>query len=742
MATLRTHDDPMTTHANPTSLLRRLARTCYVRRRRVLAVWIVLMVGLSAVASSAAGEFDNEFGLPGSESQEAFDLLEDGGFGDRAGASLQLVVEADQGVTDPAVQAELETVLAAIGAEVDEAEVVSPYQPGGERQVAEGGRIAYADINLAHRTYDEYRTAGDLVKEAASGFDVEGARLEVGGAADVLAEQEFGSEAFGMLAAVVILLIAFGSLFAMGLPLLTAVFGIACGTAIVQLLANVITMPTFTLQLVLMLGIGVGIDYALFIVTRYRQALHDGADPERAVVKAIDTAGRAVLFAGGTVVISVLGLFVIGTDLTNALAVAAATGVLLTMLASITLLPAVLGFVGHNIDKFGLPHGKRTKTEREGFWYRWSRVVQRRPVPALLLSLAVLLALAAPLFAIRLGFGDNGNREPGDSIRESYDLLAEGFGPGFNGPLLIAAELPNGPQDLAVLEELATTLRATEGVEAASPPIPNEAGDVAIMQVFPTTSPQDEATTGLVHHIRDDVVPGATDGTAIDVKVGGFTAASVDFADFSARRLPLFIGAVLVLSFLLLMATFRSLLVPLKAVIMNLLSIGAAYGVVVAVFQWGWGADLLGVGEPGPIESWAPMMLFAIVFGLSMDYEVFLLSRMKEEYDRTGNNAEAVADGLASTARVITAAAAIMFFVFAGFVLSIERALQLFGMGLAVAVLVDATIVRLVLVPATMELLGDRNWWLPRGLDRILPRVHVEGSSEPVVEERQLEPVG
>jgi putative drug exporter of the RND superfamily len=710
-------------------MLRRLADGCYRRRRLVVSGWVLLVVAVSVMAGAAAGEFDNEFGLPGSESQEAFNLLEDSGFGDRAGATIQLVVESDAGIDDPAVRRGFQSLLDQIGSGVADAQVVSPYQPGGQRQIAEGGRIGYAEVNLAHRSYDEFRRAGNEIKEAAARFDVAGAHLEVGGAADVLAEQEFGSEAFGMLAAAVILLIAFGSLLAMGLPLLTAAFGIGCGTAVVQLLANVVTMPTFTLQLVLMLGIGVGIDYALFIVTRYRQALHDGLGPEQAVVQAIDTAGRAVLFAGGTVVISVLGLFVIGTDLTSALAIASGTGVLLTMLASVTLLPAVLGFVGHNIDKLGLPHSKRARTGG-GLWYRWSRVVQRRPLPALVASLAVLVALAVPLFTIRLGFADNGNRQEGDSIRQSYDLLAEGFGPGFNGPLLLAAELPNGPADLSVLQRLGARLGDTAGVDSVTPPIPNQAGNAAILQVFPTTSPQDEATTDLVHHIRQDVVPQALRGTGIDVHVGGFTAAAVDFADFSADRLPVFIGAVLVLSFLLLMATFRSVLVPLKAVVMNLLSIGAAYGVIVAVFQWGWGAGLLGVGEPGPVESWAPMMLFAIVFGLSMDYEVFLLSRMKEEYDRTGDNASAVADGLASTARVITAAAAIMFFVFAGFVLSIERALQLFGLGLAVAVLVDATVVRLVLVPATMELLGDRNWWLPRWLDRVLPRVHIEGASD------------
>jgi putative drug exporter of the RND superfamily len=737
----RGKDRDMHQHPERDPFLRRLATSCYRRRRYVVAAWIVLLVALSAIAAGAKGEYDNEFGLPGSESQDAFDLLEARGFGARAGAELDLVVEADQGVDDPAVRDAFEAVLAEIRAEVDDVEVLSPYDAGGEQQIAPDGTIAYADVNLAHRTYDEYREAGDQVKAAADRFSVDGARMVVGGTPDVIAEEAFGSEAFGLLAAVVILLLAFGSLLAMGLPLVTALFGIATGTAIVQLLANLVTMPTFTEQLVLMLGIGVGIDYALFIVTRYRQALHAGLDPERAVVLAIDTAGRAVLFAGGTVVISVLGLFMIGTDLTNALAIASATGVAMTMVASVTLLPAILGFVGTNLDRISLPYARREMRPRTGLWYRWSRIVQRRPLPALLVSLVVLLTLAAPLFSIRLGFGDNGNRDDDDEIRQAYDLLAVGFGAGSNGPLLVVVELPGGSADLPVVEQLQAALAATDGVASTSPAIPNEAGDTALIQVNPTTSPQDEDTSDLVHRLRDDVIPDAVAGTDLEVHVGGLTAAAVDYAEFSGRRLPLFIAAVLVLSFLLLMATFRSVLVPLKAVIMNLLSIGAAYGVVVAVFQWGWGADLLGVGEPGPVEAWAPMMLFAIVFGLSMDYEVFLLSRIKEEYDRTHDNAEAVADGLANTARVITAAAAIMFFVFAGFVLSIERALALFGLGLAVAVLVDATIVRLVLVPATMELLGDRNWWLPRWLDRILPQIHVEGSSTLEEPERELEPV-
>jgi RND superfamily putative drug exporter len=420
-------------------------------------------------------------------------------------------------------------------------------------------------------------------------------------------------------------------------------------------------------------------------------------------------------------------MFTIGLAMIRGSATAIAIGVLMTMLASVTLLPAILGFVGTNIDRLGLPHRRRGEgADRRSIGYRWSRVIQRRPWPALVAAGVVLVLLAAPVFGIRLGFGDAGNRPTSDTTRQAYDLLSDGFGEGFNGPFLLAAETPAGAADLAVLSDLSTRLNQTEGVRFATPPQANEAGDAAILQLFPTTAPQDEATEDLVHRLRDDVIPPAVAGSTVDVKVGGATPSVVDFSEYSAERLPWFVGVVLVLSFLLLMVVFRSVLVPLKAVVMNLLSVGAAYGILVAVFQWGWGSGLLGVGREGPIDAWIPMSLFAVIFGLSMDYEVFLLSRIREDYDRSGDNATAVANGLAATARVITAAAAIMFFVFFSFVLGADRSLKMFGLGLAMAVLLDATIVRMVLVPATMELLGDRNWWLPRWLDRLLPEVHVE----------------
>jgi putative drug exporter of the RND superfamily len=706
-------------------MLQRLARACYRRRWAVLGAWVVLLVGLYGLNSAVGGKFLDDFDLPGSESQEAVDVLEEHGFSSRAGINGQIVFQADD-VNDPAVRRSMEGLFAEMEDVIAPGEIVSPYGDEGARNINGDGTVAYAEVNLADRDSDQYVEVGEDARALVDRTDVPGTEVELGG--DIFVEPvEFSSEGIGFVAAMVILLIAFGSVLAMGLPLLTALFGVVTGIALVGLAVNVIGMPSFSNQAVAMIGIGVGIDYALFIVTRYREGLHDGLDPEEATVRTINTSGRAVLFAGGTVILAILGLFTVGLALFRGLAVGISVGVLMTMLASVTLLPAVLGFVGRNIDKLGLPHRRRGgSAERASLWYRWSRVIQRRPWPPLIVGAALLALLAAPLFAIRLGFGDAGNRPTSDTTRRGYDLIEEGFGPGANGPLLLAAETPGGATDVEALEGLSGQLNQTDGVAFASPPILNEAGDAAIIQVQPTTSPQDQDTETLVHHLRDDVVPPAIDGSTADVKVGGITAAGVDFAEYSGERLPWFIAAVLVLSFILLTAVFRSLLVPLKAVVMNLLSVGAAYGILVAVFQWGWGAGLIGLGESGPIEAWVPLMLFAVIFGLSMDYEVFLLSRIREDYDRTHDNATAVANGLAGTARVITAAAAIMFCVFAAFVLGDDRSLKMFGLGLAMAVLLDATIVRLVLVPATMELLGDRNWWLPRWLDRILPVVHIE----------------
>ena len=712
-------------------MLQRLARTCYRRRRLVVLAWIGSLIVATAVSSAFGGDLRNDFSLPGSESQAASDLLEEGGFVGAAGERGQIVFAAPTGIDDPAVQRAMEDFFAAVRTEVDGVEVTGPYGGGG--QIAPGGSVAFADVEFGDVPLE---TAQDRAAEVAALRDTTalpgGIQVELGGEL-FYEEAEFSSEGIGLIAAVVILLVAFGSVLAMGLPILTALFGIGCGMAIVMLAAHVLDVPDFAPAAVAMVTIGVGIDYALFLVTRYREELTAGRDPEAAVVRAVDTAGRAVLFAGTAVVIALLGLLVVGLTVTRSLAVAVSSGVLMVMLASLTLLPALLGFAGRHIDRLSIGRRRLDRGGHTSVWYRWSRVVQRRPGPVAALGLTVLLVLTAPVVSMRLGFGDAGNRPDSDTARRAYDLVSDSFGAGFNGPVFLAVDLPGQvSDDDAVLGPLAAALDEDEGVASATPAVVSDDGGVAVVQVFPTTSPQDEATSDLVHRLRDDVLPQVVDGTDAQVLVGGPVAAVTDASDLQSSRMPLFIGVVLIVSFVVLMAMFRSLAVALKAVVLNLLSIGAAYGVVVAVFQWGWGAGVLGLGEPGPIEAWAPMMLFAILFGLSMDYEVFLLSRMKEEYDRTGDNATAVADGLARTARLITAAAAIMICVFGGFVLSADRALQLFGLGLATAILVDVTIVRLLLVPATMELLGDRNWWLPGWLDRLLPRLTVDQEPEPV----------
>jgi RND superfamily putative drug exporter len=696
-------------------------------------LWIVALVAVSVIGSNVGASFSQGFSLNDTESAHAAQLLETR-FPARAGDEGQIVFAHKGGVQDAAVQARMENLFAEVAKVPGVTSVLSPYTADGAGQVARGGDIAYATVQFDHAaskisdaTIEHIRTLKDDAVGGGSNGDA--VRIALGGR---MFQEQGGigpAELIGILAAIVILLVAFGSLLAMGLPILVALFGIGIGLGLVQLLSHTIATPDFATQLASMIGIGVGIDYALFIVTRYRQGLDEGLQPERAVVRAIDTAGRAVVFAGTTVVISLLGLFLMGVDFVNGMAVGTSVTVAVVMLASITLLPALLGFAGRTIDRFSVRRRKEPKPIDQTMWYRWSRVVQHRPWPAAIGGLAFLIILAIPLLSMRLAFPDAGGNPKADTSRQAYDLVAEGFGAGFNGPLVLAAEFPKGA-DTAALDQLATRLQQTPDVAAVVGPTLSPTGDAAVIRVIPKSSPQSVATTDLVATLRDDVIPASVGGSDVQVHVGGLTASSIDVSERLAARLPIFIGAVLVLSFLLLMAVFRSLLVPLKAVIMNLLSIGAAYGVVVAVFEWGWGNGILGVEQTGPIAPFIPMMMFAILFGLSMDYEVFLLSRIREEYDRTGDNAVAVADGLASTARVITAAALIMVCVFGSFILGDATTVKLFGLGLATAILVDATVVRMVLVPATMELLGDRNWWFPRWLDRIIPRLHVEAGPD------------
>ena len=716
-------------------MLEHLARWSYRHRWWMLLIWVFVLVGALGLQGAVGGDYSTDFSLPGAESQKAFDLLEDS-FPGVAGDTADIVFKAEQGVTDPQVRDAMEGLFAEIS-EVDRVVGIdSPYSERGARQVSPDGTIAFATVHFS--VVEDQAVPPEIGKEIvalAAEVDVEGLTVEPGGSVITFSEFEEpgGAEGIGILFAMVILLITFGSVLAMGLPIGTALFGIAIGLSLVMLFANFLSVPDFTPQLASMIGIGVGIDYALFIVTRYRQQLHHGLDPEQATMVAITTSGKAVLFAGTTVVISLLGILLMGFAFVEGLAVGGAATVAVTMIASVTLLPAFLGFVGKGVDRWRLPwfHQDESKFEHS-LAYRWSRVIQRFPWPAAIVGLAVLVLMSIPLFSIRLGFADASGSSTERSSRRAYDLLSEGFGPGFNGPLLLATEL-DSPDDTSTLEAAGATLSETEGIAAVTPPQVSPNGETAVLTAFPTTSPQDEATTKLVERLRADVIPEATGGGGNPIYVGGLTASIVDFSEANADRLPTLLVVVIGLSFLLLVVVFRSIVVPLKAAVMNLLSISAAYGAVVAIFQWGWLKGLVGVETTAPIEAWVPMMLFTILFGLSMDYEIFLLSRVREEYVKIKDNGAAVANGLATTARVITAAAAIMVTLFLVFVFGFEeRAIKLFAVGLAVAIFVDATVVRLVLVPATMELLGDANWWLPKWLGRILPKIEIEGEDKVV----------
>ncbi|HET9772845.1 MAG TPA: MMPL family transporter [Acidimicrobiia bacterium] len=692
-------------------MLARLARFSYHRRWLTLGCWIALLVVAIAAGGALKGEWSTSGSLPGTDSQRAYDLLKDE-FPARAGEDGAFVFGDVS--ANPAALSEFLTKAEAVEG------VDSVEQPP---QVAPDGKVGKSSFTLITDIDDATtKTAVEELKKLAAPMENAGG---VEFASWRFDEMEMpASELLGLAAAVVVLLVAFGSVLAMGLPIVTALLGIGIATSLIAIIARFMSTPDFTVQVASMIGLGVGIDYALFIVSRYRDALARLRPPEEAIVEALTTSGRAVLFAGCTVMISVLGMLLMGLSFLHGLAVGTSIAVFLSVAAALTLLPALLGFIGFNIDKLSVHRKNRTRT-RISNWTRWADFVQRHPKPIAAFGFIVLAAFSIPVFSLRLGTADAGNNPEGSTTKSAYDLTAEGFGAGANGPMLIVADITGG--STAGLAEVTTALRSTNGVVMATDFQPSPNGEAAIATVIPSTGPQDKKTDQLVHHIRDDVLPAATAGSGVPVHVGGMTASGIDFSDMIGKRLPLFIGAVLILSFLLLLMVFRSVLVPLKAVLMNLLSIGAAYGVMVAVFQWGWLGSIVGV-TGGPIEAWAPMMLFAIVFGLSMDYEVFLLSAVKEEYDATGDNAHAVSSGLAITARLITAAALIMVCVFGTFVLSDIRALKLIGLGLAVAVAIDASIVRIVLVPATMELLGKANWWLPRWLDRILPHLAVDGA--------------
>ncbi len=761
----------------------KIGRWCFRHRRVVVGAWVLTIVVVSVLVNIIGSDFGGDPQAPASESRTGLDVLDSrfGGFG--TGQSGTIVFKAEQGVDDPDVQQAVEQLFA-FAEDTPGVDVISPYSAQGklQGQIAtegpEAGQVAYAQVELGDQV--TFTEAGDLGKELldrahAIETRVPDLQIEIGG--DALAGfQPPESELIGLAFAVVVLIISFGSVLAMGLPIAVALGGVGLGLGITNLISNVTTMPDFATTIGAMIGLGVGIDYALFVVTRYREGLHRGWSPATSTMAAMDTAGRAVTFAGVTVVVSLLGLLLIGLQFVAGLGISAAITVGVTMAASTTLLPALLGFAQLKVEitrwrgliaaacvaiallgvglrlsplLLGLPLAvvvlvvgffvpvlkrevprKRPTPARQTGWYKWSHLIQSRPWPFLIGGTLVLVFLASPVFALRLGFSDEGNYAPDTTTRQAYDLLSEGFGPGFNGPFFAVAPL-DSPDQLARFQDVVTAIGNDPGVASLSPAVPNDPDHptAALVRIVPTTSPQSVETERLIRRLRDEVIPSAVGDSGLAVSVTGFVAVSVDFSSYLAERSMLFFGVVLALSFVLLMAVFRSLLVPLKAVILNMLSIAGAYGVVVAIFQWGHFGSITHV-QPAPIEPFIPMMMFAIVFGLSMDYEVFLLSRIKEEYERTGDAKNSVADGLAATARVISAAAAIMVVVFGSFLLEDGRVVKVFGVGLGVAVFLDATLVRMLLVPATMELLGERNWWIPKWLDRVLPSLNVEGAPD------------
>jgi RND superfamily putative drug exporter len=724
-----------------TARLGRLAGWSYDHRRAVLVIWLLVIVGVTLVSQLVGSAFQDNFAGGGSESQRAQTLLNDR-FPASAGTTADVVVQTPGALATAGNEGRTAAMVRAVARLPHVAAVISPFTPAGAHQLSRDGRIGFVLVRFDQPASTLPDHAVSTLVDTARSFDRPGFHVAVGGpvVSKAVTASPGSSEGIGIVAAMIIMLLAFGSVVAMGLPIMTALFGIVIGFAVVDLVSHLMNVPTFTPELLAMIGLGVGIDYALFIVTRYRQGLAEGREPREAVVVALATSGRAVLFAGCTVIIALAGLFILALPFMHGLAVGVIAAVLLVMASALTLLPAMLGFAGRAIDRLHVPGLLKSgaPSSARGFWHRWSRLVQAHPWTMGVSALLILLLLAAPLFSIRLAFTDAGNDPPNLTTRQAFDLLAQGFGPGFNGPLVLAAELgPSSPPDAP--QKVAAAVAATPGVAYVVPPVRNAAGNTAVIVAYPTTAPQAEQTSTLVGRLRHDVLPRATAGEDTTVLVGGETAGGVDAAAYLSSKLFWVIGAVIILAFLLLMAVFRSVVIPLKAAIMNLLSVAAAYGVIVAIFQWGWAGSLVGIGATGPIDPWIPLMMFTILFGLSMDYEVFLLSRIREEWLRSGDNSASVADGLASTARVITAAAAIMICVFGSFVIGDPlRILKVFGLGLAVSILIDATLVRLVLVPSVMQLLGKANWYMPRWLDRVVPRLGAEVTVEPP---RELVPV-
>ncbi|MEW2611053.1 MMPL family transporter [Streptomyces sp. NPDC047880] len=718
-----------------------LARWCVQRRLLSVLLWLLAFAGVAAGAAVAGTTYSNDYQVPGTESGRATELLHEG-FPRLGGDSDTVVWHTTSGSVRAAdVEQAMTRTLDRIENLPGVASVISPYGGSGTGRISADGRTAYASVTFDDQAEDIAEGEAQAVVDTAKSAETGGLQVELGGSAVALTESSGGhvAEIVGVIVAAVVLFLAFGSLAASLLPIATALVGVGTAYAGIVLLGHAMTVADFAPMLGMLVGLGVGIDYALFIVTRHRRGLKRGLSVTEAATNAVATTGRAVVFAGATVCIALLGMLILRLSFLNGVAVAAGLTVILTVAASVTLLPALLSFIGMRAlsrrERRRLAeHGPEPEVPT-GFAARWAAFVERHPKVLGAVALVVMAVLALPTLSLHLGTSDQGNGPKTATTRQAYDLLADGFGPGVNGPLTLVTKV-DGADDRLALDNLDGTLRATEGVASVTPVTYDSGGHTAYLTVVPESSPQSKQTSDLVDRLREEVLPRAESGTALDVQVGGMTAGYDDFADIIVSKLPVFVGAVIGLGCLLLLLAFRSLGIPLKAAAMNVAAVASAFGVVVAIFQWGWGSELLGLGSAGPIEPFLPVIMVSVLFGLSMDYQVFLVSRMYEEWLETGDNRRAVRVGLAETSRVINSAAVIMISVFLAFVLSGDRVIAMFGIALAAAVALDAFVLRTLLVPALMHLLGGANWWLPRWLDKRMPRISIEPPESRAAHER------
>ncbi len=702
--------------------MNRLAQFSFKHRRLVILAWVLLLLAILALGKSIGSSYSSSFSLPNTESSRASQLIQES-FPRESGDTLQILFQSDLTLTSDSNQRLINSLVGDLREFSHVDSVQDPYSQQ-YRALSPDKRIGFITVRFDAIANEIPSGAIQDVIDTSEKIRTSSLQVEFAGEALKQIDKPMGpSESTGLalIAAFVVLLLTFGSVIATIIPMVVAVVGLGISSSLIAILSHQFSIASFAPTLAALVGLGVGIDYALFIVTRFRRSIHEGKTSEESIRIALTTSGKAVLFAGTIVCISMLGLFTVGVSMLYGVAIATSIAVLITMLAALTLLPALLGVVGKNIDRLKIP-GRKLHEESEGSntWRRWSQMIERNPVRWVTAAALFVLLLGLPTLSMRTGSSDAGNDAKNTTTFKAYELLARGFGPGYNGPLTLVATLPKG-SDSAALESLRSIVAKDAGVATVFPAMFSQDSQSAVISIYAKSAPQDEATSDLVKRLREQIIPSAMSGTDIRVYVGGSVATNQDFADVLKGKLPYFIGSVVFLSFLLLMLLFRSLLIPATAALMNLLSMGAAFGVIVAAFQWGWAEPILGA-KGGPIEPFLPIMLFAIVFGLSMDYEVFLVTRIQEEWLHSKDNSLAVNRGLAATGGVITAAATIMVVVFTAFVFGGERTIQEFGSGLAIAVLVDATIVRSMLVPALMHIGNRANWWLPHRLSHLLPK--------------------